>query len=317
MTVIPHSTACTSNPNNCGEANLDVQYIMGVAQGIPLTFWSIPASDSTPYLDWITAVAADSNAPLVQSVSCKRRTPWCPLCVCVCVGSTPASPSTLQPRADGDVEAEEDASTMTRTNTEFQKMGVRGLSIFIASGDDGVANFPARSNSQYCGFNPSFPATSPYVTAVGATQFIGGSPSKGQEGASVEHKPPAIITTGGGFSAQFSRPSYQDSAVQTFLASANVPSVPHTASGFPSAGFNANGRGYPDVAALGHNYQVIINGNQYSVDGTSAAAPVTAAMFALINDARLANGQSSLGFLNTELYNMQGVRLQCWVGLGV
>ena len=38
----------------------------------------------------------------------------------------------------------------------------------VASGDDGVANFQARSNPGACGFNPSYPATCPYVTAVGA-----------------------------------------------------------------------------------------------------------------------------------------------------
>ena len=56
------------------------------------------------------------------------------------------------------------------------------------------------------------------------------------------------------------------------------------------------------MAALGHNFQVIINGNQYSVDGTSCAAPVTAGLFALINGQRASSGKSSLGFLNPTLY---------------
>lgn len=269
-------STCATNPNNCGEANLDVQYIIGVAQSVPLTFWSIAADATTPYYDWIVAVANDNNPPFVQSVSY------------------------------GDVEQQESSSTVSRTNTEFQKMGVRGLSLFVASGDDGVANFPARSNSQYCGFNPSWPAASPYVTAVGATQFIGGSPANGQEGASVDNSPPAIVTSGGGFSTFNSRPSYQSSAVENFLQT--TPDLPpvHTASGFPSAGFNEAGRAYPDLSALGHNYQVVINGNVYTVDGTSAASPVTAAMFALINDQRFSNGQGPLGFLNPTLYQLAG-----------
>ena len=41
------SAECESNPNNCGEANLDVQYIIAVAQGVPTTF----------YYDYLVAVA--------------------------------------------------------------------------------------------------------------------------------------------------------------------------------------------------------------------------------------------------------------------
>lgn len=33
--------SCASNPNNCVEAELDVEYIMAMAQGAPLTYWAI------------------------------------------------------------------------------------------------------------------------------------------------------------------------------------------------------------------------------------------------------------------------------------
>ena len=46
---------------------------------------------------------------------------------------------------------------------------VRGVTILASSGDDGAVSPSAASNSMYCGYNPSFPATSPYVTAVGGT----------------------------------------------------------------------------------------------------------------------------------------------------
>lgn len=41
---------CVSNPNNCGEANLDVQYIMAMAQGAPLIYWSIPQENGDIFL---------------------------------------------------------------------------------------------------------------------------------------------------------------------------------------------------------------------------------------------------------------------------
>lgn len=49
---------------------------------------------------------------------------------------------------------------------------------------------------------------------------------------------------------------------------------------------------------------IIENGEKLSVDGTSASTPVTAGIIALINDARLNNNQSPLGFINPSLYAM-------------
>lgn len=56
----------------------------------------------------------------------------------------------------------------TRCNTEFAKLGARGVSLLVSSGDGGVAGSQA---SPYPGgvFIPNFPAASPFVTAVGGT----------------------------------------------------------------------------------------------------------------------------------------------------
>lgn len=61
-------------------------------------------------------------------------------------------------------------------------------------------------------FSPDFPATCPYVTAVGATQI--------QTDATVYDKEMAcetVIYSGGGFSNVFSMPTWQASAVGTYL----------------------------------------------------------------------------------------------------
>ncbi len=50
------------------------------------------------------------------------------------------------------------------------QLGLMGVTILSASGDDGVAGDLARSDPLYCGYFPQFPASSPYVTAVGGTQ---------------------------------------------------------------------------------------------------------------------------------------------------
>jgi len=83
-----------------------------------------------------------------------------------------------------------------------------------------------------------------------------------------------------------------------------------------------SGRGFPDVAAQGTNFQVVVGGKITSVGGTSASAPVCptqawprpifagsdvsdqtfASVVSLLNDARIAAGISPLGFLNPWLY---------------
>jgi len=53
---------------------------------------------------------------------------------------------------------------------------------------------------------------------------------------------------------------------------------------------------------MGDNLRVILIGNDFSIGGTSASAPTTAAIFSLVNDFRLANGKKVLGFLNPLIY---------------
>lgn len=103
---------------------------------------------------------------------------------------------------------------------------------------------------------------------------------------------------GGGFSNTFGRPSYQDDIVSAYLKAGD---------GIPAATyFNATGRAYPDVAALGgQKAPYCINaalGMFQGVAGTSASCPVVAGVFALLNDARLAAGKPPLGFLNPFIY---------------
>jgi tripeptidyl-peptidase-1 len=254
-------TQC-SNINNCAEAELDIQYLLAMAQSSQLTFWSINPQSQTPFLDWIMMVSAMSSPPSVHSISY------------------------------GEVESQGDAGVMKRFNAEVMKLGAQGVSVMVASGDDGVANFPARTDPTQCGFQPSYPANDPYVTSVGATQ----GPESGSAEIACTSAAGGGITTGGGFAINFAASDWQKSAIQTYLSTA--PNVP------PQTDFNAAGRGYPDVALLGHAYNIIVGSNMYQVDGTSASSPVFAGIIAQINGARLAAGKKTLGFLNQAIYQL-------------
>lgn len=50
------------------------------------------------------------------------------------------------------------------------------------------------------------------------------------------------------------------------------------------------------------NYVVAVDGQFLNVWGTSASSPVLAAMLSAINDARLAVGKSTIGFINPTVH---------------
>lgn len=118
------------------------------------------------------------------------------------------------------------------------------------------------------------------MTAVGSMQSF--APEK------------ATNFTGGRFTNFFPTPSYQSTAVSTFLETG----VPANFAGT----FNQMGHGYPDVSLQGWNFEVISGGNISIVGGTSASTPVFASIIALINDQLLAAGKPTLGFLNPWIY---------------
>jgi tripeptidyl-peptidase-1 len=166
-----------------------------------------------------------------------------------------------------------------RLNVEFQKAGARGISLLYASGDEGA-------NCKQDKFVPEGPGSSPYVTAVGGTMPTSGYPAPGSEAA--------IGLSSGGFSNYWPMPDYQKTAVQKYLTMEGLPSR--------SRGYATSGRAYPDIAAQATNFIVYTPIPLPGVSGTSCASPTAAGVFALLNDLRLAQGKSTLGFLNPLIY---------------
>ena len=105
----------------------------------------------------------------------------------------------------------------------------------------------------------------------------------------------------GGFSNYFAQPSYQASAVNTYL----TKYISSATKAYYTPFTNFTSRGFPDVSAhsLTPNYAVYVNNQATQSGGTSAASPVFAAIIALVNDALLRAGKPALGFLNPWLYS--------------
>jgi tripeptidyl-peptidase-1 len=244
-----------SVPEGCIESLLDIEYLHSLG---PNTF---PVNDyySNTYslLDWINAVLADSAAPLVHSVS---------------YGNDEAQQTSV--------------SYMNSCNSQFQAAGVKGLSILFAAGDDGVWG---REGVTTGTFNPDFPAGSPYITAVGGTDFTG---------SSITSTETCCTKGGGGFSVTFTRPSYQSTAVSAYLTN---PSASLPASNL----YNAAGRAYPDVSATFGTYIPYCMREEskwVGVEGTSASCPVVASVMVHLNNLQLNANKPPLGFLNPWIY---------------
>ncbi|PSR76287.1 tripeptidyl peptidase-like protein [Coniella lustricola] len=254
------------------EGNLDVQNLLSVSWPTPLIAYTTGGSPpytpdagtstdtNEPYLTWLEALLSESDDKLAKVISTSYD----------------------------DDEQTVPLSYATRVCNDMAQLGARGVSLFYASGDDGVGP------SGYCYSNdgkntsiflPEFPSSCPYVTSVGATgQF---NPEI------VAYIADEDYAGGGGFSNYFARPSYQDAVVKEYISSLGGKYAQY---------YNQSGRAYPDIAAQGLSDLIVWDGLTGAVGGTSAATPTAAAVFALVNDALLAAGKSTLGFLNPWLY---------------
>jgi len=198
---------------------------------------------------------------------------------------------------------------VNRVDTTFKIMGLQGVSIFVASGDQGAlgqSNTNCGSSTMY----PSYPGSSAYVTSVGGVMLSPTGPQAYTASApactmfsmpcantaqlAVASYPSAGITSGGGFDAYTSVPSWQSSAVSSYLS--KNPKLP--------SGAQTTHRGYPDVSSLAHDLLIVSGGGYGLVDGTSASSPIWAGMTALMNSARLAKSKPVLGFVNPALYSL-------------
>jgi len=166
----------------------------------------------------------------------------------------------------------------TAMNASLQDAATLGLTVTVASGDRGSTDGAGDGK-----LHVDFPASSPYTLACGGTTL---KASSNQVSSEVVWNEIANNegATGGGVSKVFGLPSYQNSA--------GVPTNPE---------INFAGRGVPDVAGNADpttGYQIRVDGQNQVFGGTSAVAPLWAALIALINQQLGA----PVGFINPKLY---------------
>ncbi|CEJ92336.1 hypothetical protein VHEMI07996 [[Torrubiella] hemipterigena] len=181
----------------------------------------------------------------------------------------------------------------TRICNEFAKATSRGITVLVSSGDFGVAGIGGSCGTK---FAPTFPSGCPYITTVGATTLS----SNGQTETAAKFNFIKNGYSAGGFSSIFSAPDWQANDTATYIQNFAPASY--------NGKYNKAGRGFPDIALLGTNIKTVYKGDNYLSEGTSASAPMLAGLLSQINDDRLANGKSLLGFINKRLYTDNAVR---------
>ena len=194
----------------------------------------------------------------------------------------------------------------------FVQAALEGIGVFFSSGDNGdeLANSGART--------VDFPASNPWVTAVGGTSLgvgktnnylfhTGWSTGKStlKDGA---WSPPApggyLYGAGGGTSQVYGQPKYQQGV------------VPDTVSDFFATGLK--GRAVPDISAVGDPQTGFLVGQtqtwpdgdvrfgEYRIGGTSLSSPIMAGIQALADQA----AGHAHGFANPAIYKLKAGALR-------
>lgn len=231
----------TGDPNGPdGEVMLDIEVAGAAAPGAKIAVYFAPNTDAG-FLGAINAAIHDKNyQPSIISIS------W------------------------GSAEPNWTSQAMNAFESTFQVAAAMGITICVASGDDGSTDGVNDGREHV-----NFPASCPYALACGGTRLESSGTSITE---TVWNDGPGQGATGGGYSADFPTPNWQGT-VNSY-----------------------RGRGVPDVAGDADpetGYTVLVDGMLQIIGGTSAVAPLWAALIARLNQAL----GTPLGYINPTLYS--------------
>ncbi|HEU5483991.1 MAG TPA: S53 family peptidase, partial [Microlunatus sp.] len=252
-----------------GEQALDVQAIHTIAPAARIVYYG--ASSCFTLFDTLNTAVADNRASVISNS-------W----------SVPGE--SLEPPA-----------TRAQLDGIALQAAIQGQTLLFITGDTGDNRGAAGR------VEPSWPASHPWVTAVGGTtvgldqtnriRFTAGWENTGntQQGTAwvpqADADGPFAAGAGGGISTLYAQPEYQRAVVPDALAQGR--------------------RTVPDIAALADSYTGMRIGYttsaagfvEFASGGTSLAGPLLAG---LVADAQQAQGVARMGFLNAALYALSG-----------
>ena len=250
------------DPNNPDvEVMLDIEVSGSIAPGAKIVVYFAPDATDQSFLGVMNAILTDTvNKPNIVSIS------W------------------------GGPEDEATAQFRNEFDQLLQSAASLGVTVCVAAGDNGSADFAADDPNWDKKAHVDFPASDPFVLACGGTQVTASSTAITKEVVWDDGKNDG---TGGGVSRFFALPSYQQNAGVPPAADPTGPVM----------------RGVPDVAgdaAPASGYRITCDGTSFPdpsqgippVGGTSAVAPLWAGLLARINQGL----GKPVGFINPLLY---------------
>jgi kumamolisin len=232
-----------------GEVMLDIEVIGAIAPAANIAVYFAPNTDAG-FLDAVTTAIHDTtNKPSVISIS------W------------------------GGAESNWTHQAMTAMDEAFQAAATLGVTICVASGDNGSGDGVTDGADHV-----DFPASSPYALACGGTSVK--ASGTGITSEVVWNNGTNGGAGGGGVSSFFPVPTWQSGVSTTSSKGKTAP---------------LKNRGVPDVAGDADpvtGYQVRIDGTDTVIGGTSAVAPLWSGLLARIN--QLAG--KPVGYIQPQLY---------------
>jgi len=245
------------------ETTLDVETVHAIAPDAKIVVLTSPVAETQgvlglPEFRWLQQYAVDNQLGNIISQS---------------YGASELSLDDAAGRAE-----------LRQWNDFYQRATTQqGMTFVASSGDGGPTNYAteedARTRQLASVPTTSFPANSPWVLTVGGTVLsITGS-------TLWDVRESAWPKSGGGFSAFYATPSYQQLLPASALSQLQ------------------NRRGVPDVAASADQRAGLVihhQGKYRVIGGTSASAPLWAALIAIGNQM----AGRPLGFINPALYKI-------------
>jgi kumamolisin len=176
----------------------------------------------------------------------------------------------------GSSESNWTGQAFTNFDEAFQAAAAMGVTVCVASGDSGSSDGVSDGNDHV-----DFPASDSFVLGCGGTTLRASNDEIVDE--TVWNDQPSGGASGGGVSNVFPLPVWQNGF------------------GVPAPSGQSGGRGVPDVAGDADpntGYNIRVDGENAVFGGTSAVAPLWAALVAIIN----AQVGKPIGFLNPLIY---------------
>jgi subtilase family serine protease len=287
FTLVPNSGTAAISSGDEEESDLDVEWSGAIAQAATINFVYVGNNQNYSVFDSLQYAVDNNLAPVIST-------------------------------SYGACESSFDSTDVSSLTTIFEQANAQGQTIIAASGDDGAADCDDSSTTTITsathGLAVDLPASSPYVTGVGGTEFLGDVASPGSYwttannssgGSAISYIPEeawndsdettpsnGLAASGGGKSTLFGKPSWQTGTSVPADGARDVPDIALDASP------QHDGLIFCNEGSCSSGFAGAITKNTIA-GGTSFGAPNFSGILTLANQKAGSNGQ---GNLNPVLY---------------